>query len=65
MFFRLYLSSNITQLSLPNMRIASSVVLGLMLTSISAGVAAQDFEVAPVRLDFNAEPGKTKLRLLM
>lgn len=64
MFFRLYLSSSITQLSLPIMRIASSVVLGLMLTSISAGVAAQDFEVAPVRLDFNAEPGENQTKVI-
>jgi len=46
------------------MRIGLNLVLGLMLTSISAGVYAQDFEVAPVRLDFNAEPGENQTKVI-
>jgi len=46
------------------MRIGLNLVLGLMLTSISAGVFAQDFEVAPVRLDFNAEPGENQTKVI-
>lgn len=39
-------------------------LLVLLLLLVKLGLKAQDFEVAPVRLDFNAEPGENQTKVI-
>lgn len=46
------------------MKLLYSRILTLALVAIPLISAAQDFEVAPVRLDFNAEPGENQTKVI-
>lgn len=46
------------------MKIASRFFCLFMILILSEAVLAQDFEIAPVRLDFNAEPGENQTKVI-
>jgi hypothetical protein len=46
------------------MRIVFKGLLILLFVNLTAVLFAQDFEVAPVRLDFNAEPGENQTKVI-
>lgn len=46
------------------MRIVFKGLLSLLFVNLTVGLLAQDFEVAPVRLDFNAEPGENQTKVI-